>query len=68
MPDPVIAWVNALEQWQQNDLYFLDHKNRPIGELETTGVDDGQTEAPHIDLIEPETDIDPISSGAETIP
>ena len=41
---------------------------RPIGELEITGVDDEETEAPHIDLIEPETDIDPILADAETLP
>ena len=59
--------MNALEQWQQNDLYFLDHKNRPIGELETTGVDSGETESPHVELTEPDNDLDPISAGAETL-
>ena len=33
-----------------------------------TGVDDGGTEAPHIEVIEQETDLDPISAGAEIIP
>ena len=31
-------------------------------------MDDGETEAPHIELIEPETDIDPILSDAEALP
>ena len=33
-----------------------------------TGVDDGGTEAPHIEVIEQETDLDPISAGTETLP
>ena len=31
-------------------------------------MDAGETEAPDIELIEPETDINPISAGAETLP
>ena len=64
MPDTVIAQVNAIEREQINDLDFLDIKKLPIGYLEITGVDAGETEAQNIDLIEPETDIDPISAGA----
>ena len=68
MPDTVIVRVNALGQGQPNDLDFLDCKNRPIVDLNITGVDAGETEAPHIELIEPETDINPISAGVETLP
>ena len=68
MPDIVIARVNALVQVQPNDLDFLDLKNRTIVELKITGVDAGETEAPNIELIEPDTDLDLISAGAETIP
>ena len=31
-------------------------------------MDAGETEAPDIELIEPETDINPISAGTETLP
>ena len=64
----MIAQVNALSQGQPNDLDFLGCKKLPIGELKITGVGSGGTEAPNIDLTEPETDIDPISSGTETLP
>ena len=60
--DTVIAQVNALSQGQHNDLDLLDQNKHPIGKLNITWVDYGETEAPHIDLIEPETDIDPISA------
>ena len=49
--DTVIAQVSALIQGQPNDLDFLVCKKRPIGELEITGVDDEETEAPKIELI-----------------
>ena len=66
-PDTMIARANALGQGIPNDLDFLDCKKRLIGDLNITGVDDEETEAPHIELIEPETDLDPISAGAETL-
>ena len=31
-------------------------------------MDAGETEAPHIELIEPENDLNPISAGTETLP
>ena len=68
MPDTVIARVNTIVQGKPNDIDFLDWKKRPIGELIMTGVDDGGTEAPHIEVIEQETDLDPISAGTETLP
>ena len=67
MPDTVVSRLNALGQGQIIDLDFLDIKKRPIGELKIKGVDYGETEAPHIDIIEPKTDIDPILSGTETL-
>ena len=48
MPDTVIYRVNALGQGQPNDLQLLGCKKLPIVELEITGVDYGETEAPHI--------------------
>ena len=48
MPDIVIYRVNALGQGQPNDLQLLGCKKLPIVELERTGVDYGETEAPHI--------------------
>ena len=51
MPDTIIARVNALVQGQHNDPQFLDRKNRPIRELDITGVDDGWDEAPHIEFV-----------------
>ena len=53
MPDTVIVRVNALGQGQPNDLDFLDRKMHPIGDLKITGVYDGETEAPNVELIEP---------------
>ena len=53
MPDTVTVRVNALDQRQTNDIYLLDYKKRAIGELKITGVDTGETEAPHIEMIEP---------------
>ena len=53
MPDTVIARVNAIGQGQPNDLYLLDQQKHPIGYIDITGVDDGENEATHIDLIEP---------------
>ena len=44
----VIAQVNALNQGQYNVIEFLDCKKRTIGELNITGVNSGETEAPHI--------------------
>ena len=67
MPGSVIAQVNALGQGQPNDLEFIDRKKRPIGYIYITGVDDWETGAPHIELVEPETDLGPILSGAETL-
>ena len=51
MPDTMIAQVNALNQGQPNNLDLLYHKKHPIGELDITGVDDGEHEAPQLDLI-----------------
>ena len=68
MPDTVIVQVHILDQGQHDDIDFLDHKNNTIGELKITGVDTGETEAQHIDLIEPETDLYTISTGTETLP
>ena len=65
MPEIMIDLMKKLSQVQLNVLESLDLKNRPIGELKITGVDTGETESPHIELIESETDIDPISSGTE---
>ena len=67
MPATVITRMNALVQGQPNDPDFLDCNNFPLWELDTTGVDAGGTEAQHIELIELETDIDPIPAGAETL-
>ena len=53
IPDTMIVRVNALGQEKTNDIDFIDSKNHPIGELETTGVNAGENKAPHIDLIEP---------------
>ena len=68
MPDTLIAWLNELDQGQPNYIDFLYRKKRPVGELKITGVDSGETEASHIEIIEPETDLDTISDGTETIP
>ena len=51
MPNTVIARVNVLGQGQPNGIDLLDCKKRPIGEFDIIGVDDGVTEAPHIELI-----------------
>ena len=56
IPDTVIARVNALGQGKPNVIDFLDCKKCPIGEIYTTGVDDGKTESPQIYMIEPDTD------------
>ena len=64
MPETVIPRVNAFGQGQPNDLDFLYRRMCPIGDLNITGVDYGETEAPHIDLIKLETDIYPISADA----
>ena len=50
-PDTVITRMNALGQGQPNDQDLLDRNKRPIGELYITGLDYGETEAPHIELI-----------------
>ena len=58
----VIVQANALSQGQPNDLEFLDFKKRPIVDPEITSVDSGETESPKIYLIEPDTDLNPISA------
>ena len=68
MHDTMIAQVNALVQGKSNDLDILDHNNHPIGEVEIKGVYSGENEAPHIALIEPDTDLDPISAVTESLP
>ena len=60
MPDTVIARVNSIDQGKPNDLDFLDRKKLPIREIDIIGVYSGENEAPNIELIEPETYIDPI--------
>ena len=60
--------MNALVQGKPNDIDFLDSKKRPIGDLNITGVDAGKTNAPHVEMTIPETDIDPILTGAKTLP
>ena len=51
IPDTVIVRANALGQGRPNNLDFLDCKKRPIGYLDITGVDAGNTEDPNIELI-----------------
>ena len=68
MPYTVIDKVNALIQGQHNYLDLFYCKKHPFEELNITVVDAGETEAPHIELVEPETDLDPIFDGAETLP
>ena len=68
MPNTVISWVNILSQVQTNDLDLLGYNNHPNRELNIIGVDYGETDLPHIDLVEPETDIEYISDGTETLP
>ena len=51
IPDTAIAQVDTLGQVQPNYLQLLVLKKLPIGELNTTGVDAGETEAPHLELI-----------------
>jgi hypothetical protein len=69
MPDTVIDRVNTLGKDQPEHIVFTDHKGRPIGDVELTGVDgDAQNETPqniasddvaiHDDLIEPEESAD----------
>ena len=67
MPYTVIVRVNALGKGQPNDIDLLYLKKRPIGELEITGVDDGEAESPQVKLIELDTNLNPISAGAETL-
>ena len=62
MPNTVIVRVNALGQGNTNDLDFLDWNKNPIEELKITGVDARENEAPYIELIEPDIDINPISA------
>ena len=66
LPDTVIAQVKALRQGKLNNLDFIDYKKCPIGDPVITGLDSGD-EALYIDLIEPETGLDPITSGTETL-
>ena len=68
MPDTVIDQVNAPGKDQPNDIQLLDRNKCPIVDIDITWVNDGETEAPHIELVEPETDLDPISAGSETLP
>ena len=68
MPDTVIDQVNAPGKGQPNNIQILDWSKRPIGDLDITGVNDGETKSPHIELVEPDTDLDPISDGSETLP
>ena len=51
MPDTIFSRANTLGEGQPNDLGFLNHKQSSIGELNITGVDAEETEAPHIELI-----------------
>ena len=67
MPDTVISQVNALEQGMPNDIDFFDSKKRPIEELYITRFGAGETESPHVKLIEPEHDVNPISAYADKI-
>ena len=53
MTETVIAQVKELGQVQPSDIDFLDHKKLPIWELDITVVYAGETEAPHIEMIEP---------------
>ena len=66
--ETVISRVKSLCQGQTNGLDFLDRKNGPIGELKITGMNVGETEAPNIKMIKPQTGIDPTLAGAETPP
>ena len=68
MPDTVIDQVNAPGKGQPNDTQLLDRNKCPIGDLDITEMNDGETKAPHIELVEPDTDLDPISAGSETLP
>ena len=68
MSTTVIARVNKRSQGQPNDIDFIDSKKSPIGELKITVVDAGENEAPNIEMIKPENDIDPILADAETLP
>ena len=68
IPETVISQVNALGQVQPNYLELIDQNKRPIGELDIIGVDYGETYSPHIGLVEPETDLEPVSVGSETLP
>ena len=43
MPATVVARVKALSQGQPNDLSFFDSNKHPIGELDITGVNAGET-------------------------
>ena len=68
MPDTVIDQVNAPGKGQPNEIQLLDSNKCPIGDLDITGVNDGETKPPHIELVEPDTDLDPISDVSETLP
>ena len=46
MPGNLFTRVNTIGQGQPNDIDFLDHNNCPIGEIEITGVNAEETEAP----------------------
>ena len=67
MPETIISQVNALGQGQPNDLELLDCKTRPIVERKITGVYAGETEAPHIELVETKTDLNPVLDESETL-
>ena len=51
-PDTVIAKVNTLVQGQLYDLEVIDKNKRPIWDLDTTWVDDGETDASPIEVVE----------------
>ena len=66
MPSTKISRVNSLGKGQPNELQFLYCKKCIIGDLKITGLDARETETPHIEFVEPDTDIDPILTGAKT--
>ena len=68
IPDTIIAQLNALDQGQPNDLQLRDSKKRPIKEIDIKGMDDGGNEALRIELVEPDTDINPKFTRVEPIP
>ena len=51
MPDTVLAQVNIISQGKPDDIEFLDGKKHSIGKINTTGVNAGETEVSHIEMI-----------------